>query len=59
MGALPGAIVSSLRRARASDCVMLLDELDKLSSGMGVHGDPTAAMLEVRDPEQYHAVNDQ
>lgn len=58
MGALPGAIVSSLRKARASDCVMLLDELDKLSSGLGVHGDPTAAMLEVLDPEQNHAFKD-
>lgn len=58
VGALPGAIVSSLRKARASDCVMLLDELDKLSSGLGVHGDPTAAMLEVLDPEQNHAFKD-
>ncbi|WFD17848.1 endopeptidase La [Malassezia caprae] len=58
VGALPGSIVSSLRKARASDCVMLLDELDKLSSGMGMHGDPTAAMLEVLDPEQNHAFKD-
>ncbi|KAL4399828.1 serine-type endopeptidase [Malassezia pachydermatis] len=58
VGALPGSIVASLRRARASDCVMLLDELDKLSSGMGVHGDPTAAMLEVLDPEQNHTFKD-
>lgn len=58
VGALPGSIVSSLRKARASDCVMLLDELDKLSSGMGVHGDPTAAMLEVLDPEQNHTFKD-
>lgn len=58
VGALPGSIVSSLRKARVCDCVMLLDELDKLSSGMGVHGDPTAAMLEVLDPEQNHAFKD-
>ena len=58
VGALPGSIVASLRKARASDCVMLLDELDKLSSGMGVHGDPTAAMLEVLDPEQNHTFKD-
>lgn len=58
VGALPGSIASSLRKARACDCVMLLDELDKLSSGMGVHGDPTAAMLEVLDPEQNHAFKD-
>lgn len=58
VGALPGSIVSALRRARASDCVMLLDEIDKLSSGSGVHGDPTAAMLEVLDPEQNHAFRD-
>lgn len=58
VGALPGSIVSSLRKGRSSDCVMLLDELDKLSSGMGMHGDPTAAMLEVLDPEQNHAFKD-
>lgn len=58
VGALPGSIVSSLRKARASDCVMLLDELDKLSNGMSMHGDPTAAMLEVLDPEQNHAFKD-
>ena len=47
-----------MRKARATDCVKLLDELDKLSSGLGVHGDPTAAMLEVLDPEQNHAFKD-
>ncbi|WFD02991.1 endopeptidase La [Malassezia obtusa] len=58
IGALPGSIVSALRRARASDCVMLLDEVDKLSSGNALHGDPTAALLEVLDPEQNHAFKD-
>lgn len=58
VGALPGAIVSALRRAKTNDCVMLLDEVDKLSSGNGVHGDPTAALLEVLDPEQNHTFKD-
>ena len=58
VGALPGSIVTALRRAKVSDCVMLLDEVDKLSSGNGVHGDPTAALLEVLDPEQNHTFKD-
>ncbi|WFC93461.1 endopeptidase La [Malassezia brasiliensis] len=58
VGALPGSIVGALRRAKASDCVMLLDEVDKLSSGNALHGDPTAALLEVLDPEQNHTFKD-
>ncbi|PKI85730.1 endopeptidase La [Malassezia vespertilionis] len=58
VGALPGSIVSALRRAKTSDCVMLLDEVDKLASGNALHGDPTAALLEVLDPEQNHAFKD-
>lgn len=52
VGALPGEIVSSLRKVGVSDPVLLLDEIDKLGSGNGLHGDPAAAMLEVLDPEQ-------
>ena len=58
VGAMPGSIVSSLRKVGVSDPVILLDEVDKLSSGNGHHGDPMAAMLEVLDPEQNHTFND-
>lgn len=55
---MPGSIVSSLRKVGVSDPVMLLDEVDKLGSGNGLHGDPMAAMLEVLDPEQNNKFTD-
>jgi ATP-dependent Lon protease len=55
---MPGNIASSLRKVGVSDPVILLDEIDKLSSGNGLHGDPMAAMLEVLDPEQNHSFTD-
>ncbi|PWN49506.1 ATP-dependent protease La [Violaceomyces palustris] len=58
VGAMPGSIVSSLRKVGVSDPVILLDEVDKLGSGNGLHGDPMAAMLEVLDPEQNSSFND-
>lgn len=58
VGAMPGSIASSMRKVGVSDPVVLLDEVDKLGSGNGLHGDPMAAMLEVLDPEQNHQFQD-
>src|SRR6202041_2394493 len=56
IGALPGTIVQALRKAGARDCVMMLDEIDKL--GQGFQGDPASALLEVLDPEQNSTFRD-
>src|SRR5499425_3722769 len=57
LGSLPGNIIQAIRKAGTRDCVLMLDEMDKLGQG-GFQGDPASALLEVLDPEQNSTFRD-
>ena len=56
IGSMPGKIVQGMKKAKSSNPLFLLDEVDKM--GHDWRGDPASALLEVLDPEQNHAFND-
>ncbi|KAH7585233.1 ATPase family associated with various cellular activities (AAA) [Nakaseomyces glabratus] len=57
IGALPGRIIQALKKCQTQNPLILIDEIDKIGHG-GIHGDPSAALLEVLDPEQNNSFLD-